>query len=222
MVRKNSIVSSSELKGLLEGDQDVLKELALVENLVREDLTAIETAEAFERLRHNLGDKPQTDLAKLTGKAESTISEILSLNKLPQDIRDEIRGDKRYSVRELRKIASKRNVENQRALFKKYKNKLDGKNARVKTGGFALYRKKINDMQTFFTSINEKYKPSELTSLKNELIELKSNIDLILNNIGILDTQFGAPKGLKLTNDVDEQSKSAKHRPLWDDLEDIP
>jgi ParB family chromosome partitioning protein len=52
------------------------EELALVENLVREDLSAMETAEALMKLKERLGDNKQADLAKLIGKAESTLSDL--------------------------------------------------------------------------------------------------------------------------------------------------
>ena len=43
------------------------EELALVENLVREDLSPMETAEALMKLKKRFGDKKQADLAKLIG-----------------------------------------------------------------------------------------------------------------------------------------------------------
>jgi ParB family chromosome partitioning protein len=95
------------------------EELALVENLVREDLSAIETAEALKQLSDKLDGKSQKDLARLIGKAETTVSEILSLNKLSEDIRNIARGDKRFALRELKKIATKRHPEKQRELFEK-------------------------------------------------------------------------------------------------------
>ena len=67
-------------------------EIALVENLLRQDLNPIEEAEALKRL---MDDHPylQEDLARIIGKSPTTISEALSLNKLPQAIRDECRQD---------------------------------------------------------------------------------------------------------------------------------
>jgi ParB family chromosome partitioning protein len=66
-------------------------------------------------------DKVKNDkfLLGLIGKAETTVSEILSLNKLSEDIRNIARGDKRFALRELKKIATKRHPEKQRELFEK-------------------------------------------------------------------------------------------------------
>jgi putative transposase len=57
MVRKNSIVSASELKGLLEGDQDVLKELvrAVVQQTLEAEMDAALGASKGERTEGRLG-----------------------------------------------------------------------------------------------------------------------------------------------------------------------
>ena len=67
-------------------------EIALVENLLRQDLNPIEEAEAMQRLMDNHPYR-QEDLARIIGKSPVTVSESLSLNKLPQAIRDECRQD---------------------------------------------------------------------------------------------------------------------------------
>ncbi len=78
-------------------------EIALVENMVRVGLTALEEAEGLKRLQETGYNNKQ--LAAVIGKAESTISEILSLNKLTQKIKDKIKADKTYSRRQLVEIA---------------------------------------------------------------------------------------------------------------------
>jgi len=64
-------------------------EISIVENLLRENLTAIEEAEAIDRLkaRHNY---LLSDLSAALGKSDSTLSEILSLTKLPDEIKQDI------------------------------------------------------------------------------------------------------------------------------------
>lgn len=66
-------------------------EIALVENLIRQDLTAVEEAEALRRLM-NERSYTQEQLAAVINKARTTLTEILSLNRLPQEIRDEYRA----------------------------------------------------------------------------------------------------------------------------------
>lgn len=65
--------------------QDSL-EIALIENLQREDLNPVETAEAFHRLMtdHNL---TQEDLSIKIGKDRATVANYLRLLKLPAEIK---------------------------------------------------------------------------------------------------------------------------------------
>ncbi len=66
-------------------------ELALVENLQREDLNAIEEAEAFEVLATDHG-LTQEQIAARVGKDRSTVANALRLLRLPQEVRDAVRG----------------------------------------------------------------------------------------------------------------------------------
>jgi ParB family transcriptional regulator, chromosome partitioning protein len=66
-------------------------ELALVENLLREDLNPIEEAEAYQRLLAEFG-WTQDDLAERVSKDRSTISNCLRLLKLPELIRADLRA----------------------------------------------------------------------------------------------------------------------------------
>ncbi len=65
-------------------------ETALVENLLRTDLTAVEEAEAIAALKERKGYRLE-DLAGITGKAVPTLSEILAVTRLPAEIRDACR-----------------------------------------------------------------------------------------------------------------------------------
>jgi len=70
-------------------DREAL-ELALVENLQRADLNAIEEAEAFEVLTRDHG-LTQEAVAERVGKDRSSIANALRLLKLPPDVRDLVR-----------------------------------------------------------------------------------------------------------------------------------
>jgi ParB family chromosome partitioning protein len=65
-------------------------ELALVENLQREDLNAIEEAEAYDVLMedHSL---TQEAIAQRVGKERSTVANALRLLRLPQEVRDQVK-----------------------------------------------------------------------------------------------------------------------------------
>ncbi len=60
--------------------------IALVENIQRQDLTAIEEAEAYARLRDQLG-YGQDAIGQMTGKSRSHIANILRLLDLPASVR---------------------------------------------------------------------------------------------------------------------------------------
>ncbi len=65
-------------------DQDML-EMALVENIQREDLDSIEVAISYQRLLEEVG-LTQENLSDRVGKKRSTISNYLRLLKLPAEI----------------------------------------------------------------------------------------------------------------------------------------
>jgi|PersoiStandDraft_1058852.scaffolds.fasta_scaffold05652_4 ParB family chromosome partitioning protein len=66
-------------------------ELALVENLQREDLNPMEEAAAFGRLREEF-HLTQEKIAERVGKERSTVANALRLLKLPQNVRDLVRS----------------------------------------------------------------------------------------------------------------------------------
>ncbi|MCX6549595.1 MAG: ParB/RepB/Spo0J family partition protein [Acidobacteria bacterium] len=77
------------LRDVPEGQEQKLLELALVENLQREDLNPIEEAFAYKRLVDEF-DLTQDEVAAAVGKDRSTVANLLRLLKLPQDVRDEV------------------------------------------------------------------------------------------------------------------------------------
>lgn len=66
-------------------DREVL-EIALVENLQREDLSPIEEAEGYQRLLAEFG-RTQEELSQEIGKSRSHIANTLRLLKLPETVR---------------------------------------------------------------------------------------------------------------------------------------
>ena len=61
-------------------------ELALVENIQRKDLTPFEESEALQSLAQRCGYTHE-DLAKRLGKSRTSITESLSLNGMPPEVR---------------------------------------------------------------------------------------------------------------------------------------
>lgn len=70
-------------------DQEML-EIALVENLQREDINAVDAALAYKRLAEEFG-LTQEEIARRVGKAQPTIANTLRLLSLPEPILESLR-----------------------------------------------------------------------------------------------------------------------------------
>jgi ParB family chromosome partitioning protein len=97
-------------------------EIALVENLLRQDLTPVEEAEALDRLL-KVENYTQEQLGVIIGKARTTVNEILSLNRLPQEVRDECRANPAVTRKTLVTIARKKQSRGMLTAWKKLKEK---------------------------------------------------------------------------------------------------
>jgi ParB family chromosome partitioning protein len=71
-------------------DDAEVAEIALIENLQRKDLTAFEEAEGLQSLIDRFGYTHE-QIAKKIGKARSSVTETLSLNTLPEEIKEQCR-----------------------------------------------------------------------------------------------------------------------------------
>ena len=72
----------------MRSDKEML-EIALVENLQREDLNPLEAAAAYSRLKEEF-HLTQEDVARRVGKDRATVANALRLLKLPSSVRDKI------------------------------------------------------------------------------------------------------------------------------------
>jgi ParB family chromosome partitioning protein len=101
---------------ITEGSPD---ELAVIENLQREDLRPVEQAEALARLMQKHGYS-QEEVGQVIGKARNTVNEILRLADLPEDVKEESRtSDVPRSV--LIEIVRAGDAEAQRALWRRHR-----------------------------------------------------------------------------------------------------
>ena len=97
-------------------DQQML-EMALIENIQRENLNAIEIALSYQRLITECSLK-QEELGERVGKNRATVTNYLRLLKLPPDIQIAVR-DNRLSMGHARAIINVENPEQQLYIFKK-------------------------------------------------------------------------------------------------------
>jgi ParB family chromosome partitioning protein len=70
-----------------EVDDNEIIEIALVENIQRKDLTAFEEAEALHSLADRCGYTHE-DMARRLGKSRTSITESLSLNNMPDEVKN--------------------------------------------------------------------------------------------------------------------------------------
>ena len=94
-----------------------MMEVALIENIQRENLNAIEEAEGYAVLNSKY-DLSHESIAKTIGKKRTTISNALRLLKLPLEIRRSIR-DGEISAGHGRAILQKKTITSMRRLWKK-------------------------------------------------------------------------------------------------------
>ena len=68
------------------------REISLVENLLRQDLTPIEESEAMGALMQERNYN-QIQLGEMLGKSQPAVAQILSLNNLPTSVKDQCRSN---------------------------------------------------------------------------------------------------------------------------------
>ena len=97
-------------------DQQML-EMALIENIQRENLNAIEIALSYQRLISECSLK-QDELGERVGKNRATVTNYLRLLRLPPDIQIAVR-DNKLSMGHARAIINVENPDKQLYIFKK-------------------------------------------------------------------------------------------------------
>jgi ParB family chromosome partitioning protein len=137
-------------------------EISLVENILRSDLTAVEEAEAMDRLmkKHSFS---QDDLAKKFSKTQASISGTLSLTKLPPEILDDCRKDPAMPKRVLIEIARNKQARSMITAYQKYK---AGLNPQKKATGTPL--SVIQNICNGIDSMGQKISGLDVTSLTHE------------------------------------------------------
>ena len=119
---------ASKLAGILDipayvrqANDAQLLELALLENLQREDLNAMEIALSYKRMMEEL-DFTQEQVAERMGKDRSTVANFIRLLKLPPDIQLAVRNGE-LSMGHARALINVDTIDKQLYIFKEIKNK---------------------------------------------------------------------------------------------------
>jgi ParB family chromosome partitioning protein len=96
-------------------------ELAMIENVQRQNLTAIEEAEGLSRLKTMRGYTAGR-LSEIIGKSVRSVEESISLTSLPELIRDEARTSAEVKKSQLLQVLRAPNYEAQQQLWERIKN----------------------------------------------------------------------------------------------------
>lgn len=170
---------------LVDGDT---QEIALVENVVREDLNIIEKAECLQVLKDTLG-YDTIKLGKVIGKKHNTVSEILGLNRLADEIKAKCRETNIYALRQLKKISHLEHKD-QKARFnvleaqmKKAENAPDDQKKADRLKKVASFQNKIVKLKTTFNKI-KKWDKNDKAVMKEELTGFRQYIEELLAELG--------------------------------------
>ena len=98
---------------LTQGDE---LEIAIIENLQREDLTAIEEAEGLQSLSDRFS-YTQEQLARVVGRSRSAVAETLALMSLPETIKAECRTSDIGTKHQLLQVVREKNEGKRKILW---------------------------------------------------------------------------------------------------------
>ena len=155
-----------------EADDQGLLEMALVENIQREDLNSVEVAVTYERLIDEC-NLTQEKLSERVGKKRATITNYLRLLKLPAEIQVSVR-DKKMTMGHAKALLTLNDSDSQIKLYHKVLNEgLSVRNVE------ALVRELNYPARKEIKKTKKASLPKEYLSFKNSLNEkLNTKIDL--------------------------------------------
>ncbi|MFA7260644.1 MAG: ParB/RepB/Spo0J family partition protein [Aeromonas bestiarum] len=121
-----------------EASEDAVLELALIENIQRQDLNAIEEAQAYRSLVEHFGIS-QEDVAQRVGKNRTTVTNALRLLKLPEEVQRDI-VEERLTMGHARALLALENPE----LIEKARHEIFTRQLSVRATEDLVRRLKIN------------------------------------------------------------------------------
>ena len=116
--RASKIAGLTKIPAIIRNFTDEqMMEIALLENLQRENLNAIEEAIAYKKMIQNLGIT-QEELAKKVGKSRSHVTNIIGLLRLPQEVQQLV-ADSKITMGHARALSKLESEEEMKALANK-------------------------------------------------------------------------------------------------------
>ncbi len=162
-------------------DDDNVMEMALIENIQREDLNAIEIALAYEQLVTNSG-MTQEKISERVGKSRAAIANYLRLLNLPAQVQLALRS-KEIDMGHARALLAVDSPSLQVKLFKEIQK--NGYSVR-KVEEMVKQLKNGEDVVSGNRKITPKQRlPEEMVKMKQELSDLfKTNVQMCCSNSG--------------------------------------
>ncbi len=179
-VRASQMAGLTTIPAIVRDFTDAeMMEIALLENLQRENLNAIEEATAYKKLLDTLVIT-QDELAKKLGKSRSHITNMIGLLKLPDEVKNLINEDKisMSHARVLSKIEDKEKID-------EFVNLILNDNINVRQ----IEELARNDSVEKIHKINRKHNDNEYSHLEDELSDkLGTRVKVRKNRVEITFT----------------------------------
>ncbi|HHT37981.1 MAG TPA: ParB/RepB/Spo0J family partition protein [Mollicutes bacterium] len=153
-------------------DDNASAEVAIVENIQRKDLSALEEAESYKKLLDR-GYLTQEQLAARMGKNQSTISNKLRLLGLSSEVKEALLNG-RISERHARSLLNLKNEEDQKAILNK-----------ILTNRLTV--KQTDEMIKSINNPNNNQNESNRMEVQKQNLIAKENIPNINNPVETLD-----------------------------------
>lgn len=119
-LRAAKIAGLSKVPCIILHDSEKAEEIALIENIQRQDLHPIELSRALKKICETRGWGGQTELTTKLGVSRSTVSELLKLGDLSEHIQDKILEKNVRGREHFRKLLSLKSDEQRLAEIEKF------------------------------------------------------------------------------------------------------
>lgn len=175
------------------------REISLVENILRENLTPVEEAEGMKLLMVEEGYN-QYQLAEMIGKTQSSVSKTLTITNLPEDILNQVRSNPNIPKTVLMEAAGATTEKGMRSTFERYmaqeaKKSADPTPAKPRVlketaiiNQAIAFDDKLANLQ--LESWNEVNRQELVVALGN----LRRTAASLLQTLGVQETEEGAPE----------------------------
>ena len=163
--------------------------MALIENIQREDLNAIEQAKAYQHLKDNLGISI-TEIAKTIGKSRPAVSNTLRLLQLPIEIQNSILAGE-INEGQARVILQKNTTQARIALWKRIlKEKMSVRKVEASVSKQSKWQRELENIQNKISrviGVKVTIKKSKKTGIGYLKIYFDSKTwDRVLESLGVV------------------------------------